>query len=146
MPAIFTTKIVHRQITLSPFSAQQMSDIGSVVLNSSIIPRIRRAETVADAPAPPLVARYAKRKIARGRAPIRDWYWRGLTLGSLKVKSASEDRVTIGPVNGQAQTILAAQNRRARQWGVSPKDYEALNAAVRATLSQHKFVRLVKIA
>lgn len=136
---LFQTKIVHHELTLSPFSSEQMADIGTVVLRS-ITDRIREAKDVTDSPAKPLVERYARRKIQRGRAPVRDWLWRGLTLGSLKVKRASQDMVTIGPVNTQAEMIVATQNARQKQWGFSPKDNEAMRAVVLATLRQPRVV------
>jgi hypothetical protein len=89
---------------------------------------------VTDSPAKPLVPKYAAEKLKRGRRDIRDWTWRGLTLGSAKVKIASEDRATIGFVNTQADQIATAQNRRCPQWGMSPKDTEAMYASMSSLL------------
>ena len=138
MSRAFITKIVHAKLTLSPFSAEQMADIGNVVLND-IQDRIKQAKDVTDSPAKPLVERYARRKILRGRAPVRDLTWRGVTMASLKVKRASEDMVTLGPVNPQADQIITANNRRSKQWGMSPKNFATLRAVLVASLKARRF-------
>lgn len=143
--AIFTSKIVHRELTLSPFSAEQMMTIGQVMVDTKI-DRISRAIDSRDSPAVALTDRYAKRKVQRGRNPVRDWTWRGLTMGSFKVKSASEDSVTIGFVNSQADQIVTKQRRRCEMLSDSPKDTEALHAVVKATLQQSSVIRLKKSA
>jgi hypothetical protein len=140
--AIFTTKITRSTFTLSPFTSEQMAEIGTVMLDTKK-ERISRGIGSNDQPAKPLVERYARRKIQRGRAPIRDWFWRGLTMGSLKVKQASENRVTIGPVNTQADQIMTAQRRMSEMWSDSDKDREALGAIVRYQL-QHSSVSVIR--
>lgn len=129
----FVTKIRHATLTWSPFTAEQMRGFGEIFVDSAIL-RIRSATTAADTPAPPLVPKYAQRKLSRGRQPIRDWMFRGATLAALQVKSASEDRATCGFTTQQAVQIVAAQQRRAVQWGASPKDMEKVYAAVREQL------------
>lgn len=126
-------------LTWSPFSAEQMSQIGTVWLDATLS-RIRRGVDATDSQAKPLTKRYARLKLTRGRAPIRDWQWRtptGVTLAAAKVKMASQDRVTIGFISAQANQIAAAQNRICKMWGVSPHDMEAVQAAIRETLKQH---------
>jgi hypothetical protein len=130
MGKFFETKIRHTSLTFSPFTSEQMSRFGEIAV-SSIRSRINLGLTVTDSIAPPLVEHYARRKIIRGRNPIRDWMFRGATMGALQVKAASEDRVTIGFTTTQSNQIVAAQQRRAKQWGVSPKDWEKVVAAVR---------------
>jgi hypothetical protein len=137
---IFTTKLIHRELTLSPFSSQQMMDIGQIMVNAKS-DRISRAVDSTDSPALALADRYAKRKLSRGRAPVRDWNWRGLTMRSLKVKSASEDHVTIGFVNAEADQIVTVQRRRCEMFSDSPRDTAALTAAVRASLQQVSVIR-----
>jgi hypothetical protein len=139
VPGAFTTKITHVQFTLSPFTSEQMAQIGSIMVDT-ITDRIRRAYTVEDQPAKPIVDRYAKRKIRYGRNPIRDWSWSGQTLGSFKVKRASENQVTIGFVNPTADLKAHVNNLREKQFGVSPKDEEALHAAVGASLRTQRIV------
>lgn len=116
-----------------------MSNIGSTALDS-IIDRIRNGLDTSDGPAPPLSANYAKRKIGRNRSPIRDWNWRGATLRSAKVKVASEDSVTLGFTTAESNMIATINNRRAKQWGVSPRDQEAIFASVRAQLTQRRSI------
>ena len=147
----FETKIRKARFVVSPFSAEQMQQIGQVAADS-IIARIKRGENVQDASSKALKPGrngkkgYPEMKVARGRAPIRDWYFRGLTLGSLKVKSADENRVTIGFVNPQADTIAHVNNLREKAFGESPSDRRAVNAAVTASLKQYRVVRFAKSA
>jgi hypothetical protein len=130
MASFFTTKITHARLTFSPFSSEQMANLGQLMVDT-ITKRIRFATDANDNRAKDLVPRYADRKIRRGRAPIRDWTWRGATLGSFKVLRASEDRVTIGFTTAQANQIVATQNARVKMFGNSPKDLDTLHAAVR---------------
>src|SRR5690349_12314645 len=122
---MFQTKITKARFILGPFSAEQMQSIGQVMADT-IIARIKSGNNVNDSASKALKPGYAKSKIRHGRAPIRDWYRRGLTLGSLKVKSASENRVVVGFVNPQADMIAHINNRRERAFGVSPNDRKAL--------------------
>jgi hypothetical protein len=127
----FETNVTHtRSLTLSPFSSEDMADIGEVGLKS-IQSRLGRAEDLNDAPAPPLVNRYAMRKANRGLQAVRDWRFRGATRNSIKVKSANENQCTIGPTTSEADMIIGVQNARCPQWPVSPKDVEVINLAVR---------------
>src|SRR5689334_19756790 len=98
---MFTTKLKGARFVYSPFTAETMAGIGQT-LAESIRQRIQRGENANDQPAKSLNKSYAKAKLRRGRAPIRDWTWRGKTLGSLKVKTASENRVVIGFTNDEA--------------------------------------------
>jgi len=89
---------------------------------------------------------YADYKRARGLQPIRDWFWTGRTMRSLKVKSASENRAVIGFVDPNADRIAHVNNLREKQFGVSPTDRQALNAAVLAAIRQVPVVRIVRAA
>jgi hypothetical protein len=151
--AFFQTKIRHSTMTFSPFTAESMSVIGQVVLDH-IRQRIQSVQDVTDGHAKPLKANYAEEKrkgryVAMGGArkysglPVRDWTLRGRTLQSLKVKTASEDRVTIGPTMAETAMIIAVRNRQDHMWGVSPSDQEALYAVIRATLKTQKVARVV---
>lgn len=141
MSRFFQTSFRRARLTLSPLSAEQMAIIGATMV-TQISTRIKAGKDVNDAPAKPLVERYAKRKIQRNRAPIRDWFWRGLTLGSFKVKRASEDSVTIGFVNAQADMIAHANNLRVKQFGTSPADRAVLLQAVRTQLIHSPILRM----
>jgi hypothetical protein len=114
--------------------------------------RIRKAFNVNDGPAKPLKPGrngrrgYPDYKAARGLMPIRDWVWTGRTMRSLKVKSASENAATIGFVDPNADRIAHVNNLRERQFGISPKDRSALNAAVLAVLRQAHVIRIKRAA
>ena len=143
--SFFTTRIRHSRLTLSPFSSEQMADIGEDVIGS-IVGRISEAKDANDNPAKPLSERYAKYKSGStnknpGRAPVRDWTLRGKTLSSIRVKVASEDRCTIGPTDEQSAMIISVQDARSHQWGVSPADESALVAATRRQLETNMGIR-----
>ena len=147
----FQTKITRARWVLGPFTSEDMQTIGNVVLDS-IASRIRKGLTVNDAEAKPLKPGrnghrgYPDYKAARGLQPFRDWFWTGRTMRSLKVKSASENRVVIGFVDPNADLIAHVNNLRERQFGVSPKDRLALNSIVLAVLRQARVVRIAKAA
>ena len=131
--------------------AEDMQTIGNVVLDS-ISSRIRKGINVNDSPARPLKPGrnghrgYPDYKAARGLQPIRDWYWTGRTMRSLKVKSASENRAVIGFVDPNADRIAHVNNLRERAFGISPKDRLALNSIVLAVLKTVRAVRVAKAA
>jgi hypothetical protein len=147
----FQTKITRARWILGPFTAEDMQTIGNVVLDS-ISSRIRKGLNVNDAETKPLKPGrnghrgYPDYKMARGLQPFRDWVWTGRTMRSLKVKSASENRVVIGFVDPNADRIAHVNNLREKQFGISPKDRKALNAIVLAVLKQSRVVRVVRAA
>jgi hypothetical protein len=151
---LFEARITHSRLTFSPFTSEAMMTIGGVVLDH-IKTRITSVQDLTDSRAKPLTDRYATEKregryVALGGPrkysglPYRDWTLRGRTMQSLKVKVASEERVTIGPTSQETTMIVLARNRKDKMWGLSPSDREALNAVVRATLLQNKMVRVVR--
>lgn len=142
MPRIWTAKITQSRLTWSPFSAESMMEIGNVTLNS-ILDRMSHALDVTDSSSKPLTDRYAKLKIQRNRAPVRDWEFRGVLKRSLKVKSASQDKVTLGPVTQEANMILAVR-RKDNMWGLSPHDEQTMRAIIRYVLLHTRVVRVVK--
>jgi hypothetical protein len=147
----FQTKITRARFVLGPFTAEDMETIGSV-LTDSISARIRKAINVNDAAAKPLKPGrdghrgYPDYKAARGLQPFRDWFWTGRRMRSLKVKSASENRVVIGFVDPNADRIAHVNNLRERQFGIYPKDRAGVNAAVLAVLRTVRVVRVAKAA
>lgn len=148
---MFRTKITRARFTYSPFTSEQMVTIGQA-LTDSIKDRIHRGEDANDAPAKPLKpGRNGKRgypdyKIARGLQAIRDWFWTGRTLRSLKVLSANENKVTIGFSDDHADMVAHVQNGRDRMFGVSPKNREAVEAAVSEQLRAKMPVEFKKVA
>ncbi len=78
--------------------------------------------------------------------PIRDWVWTGRTMRSLKVKSANENQAVVGFVDPTADRVAHVNNLREKQFGVSPKDRQMLNAAVLAVLRQARAIRVRRAA
>ena len=109
------------------------------------IDRISRGINSKDARAKPLVDRYARRKLLLGRAPIRDWRWSGLLIGSYKVKSASQDHVTVGFVNATADARATIQRRQEEMLVDSPSDLAVLQKVVRATFEQTNMIRVIHV-
>jgi len=147
----FQAKISRARFVLGPFAAEDMLSIGNV-LRDSIAARIGRGLNVNDAPAKALKPGrngwrgYPDYKRARGLQPIRDWSWTGRTMRSLKVKSANENQAVVGFVDPTGDRIAHVNNLREKQFGVSPKDRSALNAAVLAVLRQAGVVRVRRSA
>lgn len=147
----FQARITRARWVLGPFTSEDMLAIGSVV-RDSIAERIGKGLNVDDSPAKPLKPGrnghrgYPDYKAARGLQPFRDWFWTGRTMRSLKVKSASENRVVIGFVDPNADRIAHVNNLRERQFGVSPLDRKAINAAVVVLLRRARAVRVVRAA
>lgn len=154
--AMFEARVKKLKFTYSPFGADQMMIIGQATLDS-IVKRIQAVKDVTDAPAKPLTEKYKQEKVA-GRyvalggmkkydgQPYRDWTLRGRTLQSLKVKTASEERVTIGPTTDETTKIVLARNKWDHMWGISPSDMQVLYAAVRQQLQRRSVVRIDKVA
>jgi hypothetical protein len=147
----FQAKITRARWVLGPFTSEDMLSIGNVV-RDSIAQRIGKGVNANDEPAKPLKPGrnghrgYPDYKIAHGLQPLRDWFWTGRTMRSLKVKSANENRAVIGFVDPKADLVAHVNNLRDKQFGVSPKDRSALNAAVLAVLRQARAVRVKRVA
>ena len=153
--ALFETRMQQIKITLSPFTSESMATIGQVVLDH-IRDRIKAVQDVTDSAARPLSPRYAEEKV-RGRyvalggkkkfsgLPFRDWTLRGRTLSACKVKSASQERVTIGPTSEETGKIMTARNARDNMWGVSPSDGRVLHAVIMETLRSTRAVRVERM-
>jgi hypothetical protein len=88
--------------------------------------RFRRAE----------VRSYPRRKQRKGLAVIRDWFYSGILRRNIKVLKTFGNGVAIGPVPGASHNptgatkgvpltvdqVLTLNQRRSRQWGISPRD------------------------
>lgn len=135
---IFTARITHRRFSLSPFSAEQMVSLGERMIER-LTDRMTSATNTYDSPAKPLSPAYAKRKSGGlvpgrvhkiqaqygrglGRVPVRNMVFGDHTLRALKVKSASENHVTIGFTTAKANSIISGLRKYESMWGVSPKD------------------------
>ena len=136
----FQTKITRARWVLGPFTSEDMETIGGV-LADSIGKRIAAGLNANDEQAKPLKPGrngrrgYPDYKAARGLQPFRDWFWTGRTMRSLKVKSASENRVVIGFVDPNADRIAHVNNlpregvRRVSQGPPGVARHRALGAA-----------------
>jgi hypothetical protein len=142
--ARFQTVIRRARFVYSPYATTEMQGF-ALVLADSIRARIQSGQNIYDQPAAPLKPGktgrrgYPDYKAARGLQPIRDWTWSGHTLRCLKVLTADENRAVIGFLDearpGRSQTasqIAFFNNQGERQWGVSPRDREAVVAAILA--------------
>lgn len=92
---------------------------------------------------------YPDYKVAHGLRPIRDWI--GFVgsmrmLDQMKVKRVDQNGGVIGFVDANADRNAYLNNLREKQFGVSPKDKEALNAAALEELMAFAPVQLRKVA
>jgi hypothetical protein len=110
--------------------ATGMREIGNSFIASQDA-RLSQALNVRDQPAKPLKSAYARAKAAKGKKPIRDWFLSGLTRLSIQVLQAIQNRVVIGSGNPTGDLRIRVNNRREKQFGVSPKDLENIKAAVK---------------
>lgn len=104
------------------YSPYQMETIGTGFLTRGMLPRIRQGLTVTDGPAPKLAPKYEKQKVTKGKQPIRDWVLTGRLMRSTRVISRQGNQCTLGATDNTINARLYYNNRRARQFGVSPKD------------------------
>lgn len=152
---VFKTRIRRiTGLTFSPFSAEDMSQIGSAWLSSALA-RIRSGKDITNSPARPLQTQYraaktgedgrgGRRVVGSGAGKfkgkgIRDWTLRGWTLASAKVKVASQESVTIGFTTEQANKIVSGLRQRpgGDMWGECPSDTEAAQRAMLPILRRH---------
>lgn len=130
----FQTVVRKARFVYSPYSSEEMNGFAQI-LAGAIKKRIQSGQNIYDQPAASLKPGqggrkgYPDNKSARGIDPIRNWTWTGHTLRCLKVLSVNENKAVIGFLDeafpGRSQTaaqIAFWNNRRERQWGVSPRD------------------------
>jgi hypothetical protein len=142
---MFKMKISRARFTYTPFSSEAMARIGQAAVGS-IKKRIQSGVDANDQAAKELNPQYANYKRRNGLRPIRDWTKSGLTMASLAVKSANENRVTIGFTDDRGDRIVSVQNLRCKMYGISPGDRAAVVAAIRAELARTPPVRLKRAA
>lgn len=140
--AKFQTVIRKARFSVPGYQPQQMVAMAQALTDDMRL-RIMRGQDVNDSIAPGLKAAYAKRKARRGGNPIRDWFLTGRTLRSLKVLSAAPNRAVIGFTDAVSNFRAALNNRRWRQFGVSPTNRQAFS---RELHNQASPVKVVKIA
>jgi len=134
----FQTVVRKARFVYSPYTAQEMQGFAQA-LADSIRSRIQAGQNIYDQAAAPLKpgrpgrSGYPDYKSRRGIEPVRNWTWTGHTLRCLKVLTVNENRAAIGFLDerfpGRSQTasqIAFFNNLRERQWGVSPRDRQAV--------------------
>jgi hypothetical protein len=121
-----------------------MKRVAGRLIGESIKPRIQAALDVKDNPAPPLkrprgpagsavslesIGRrlsykgYPDYKVrVHGGKPIRDWTRTGQLMDNLKAKKSSRNKATIGWTRPDMERRASYNNRRWRQFGMSPRD------------------------
>jgi hypothetical protein len=132
-------------------SAEQMGVIGNLVI-AGVKSRINKAQTVEDSPAKPLKPGrdghrgYPDYKLARGLQAIRDLFWRGLTMRSLRVISSKANEVRIGFDNPEASRIAAINNSREPMFWFSPADQQRIQELVSQAIHSAETVQVRKVA
>jgi hypothetical protein len=136
-----------------------MQDVSDGMILEGIRPRLAKGLDVYDNPAPPLkstvtspnnkfvqIARriyqdrgYQGRKIRRGLAAIRNWFFTGRTIRSMKTLEVSVNRSVAGFTDAEANMRAAINNRRWRQFGLAPSD----KTVIAEKLGKHKAVEVV---
>ena len=147
----YQTKITRARFVYSPFSSEQMHEIGTEMLDT-MWTRIGKGLNCDDAPAKELKPGrngkrgYPDRKGGHGLQTIRDLFFTGRTKRSTAVISASEHRAVIGPVDSRTDLVLSVNNRREKQWGISPKDHGVLTKLVLSVLQSARLISVRKAA
>src|ERR1019366_3702087 len=125
----FSTAISHARFVVGPFSSDAMATLAGI-LRDSMRERIGKAMNANDQVSKSLSPSYAKRKVTKGKNPVRDWNMSGNTLRSMAVLTANENRAVIGFNNPIAGRIAHFNQLRERAFSVSPMDRRTLVAAV----------------
>lgn len=137
MATKYQPKITRARFVVSPYTPQQMVQIGQSLIGFNFA-RWDRGIDATDSAAKPLAAKYARRKSYTGRRrAVRDLNLTGRLRDSIRVLNASENKVTIGPVDGTYSEstkygvltnsdVLSLNQRRSRMWAVSPNDRAAV--------------------
>lgn len=113
------------RFVVTRFPADRMRAIGETLV-TSIKERLGRAQTVNDSAAPPLRPGYAKYKQRKKGSSLRDWNFQGRTLRGMRVTSAVPNRAVVSFSDPVAGMRAAVNNRRVRQFGVSPANRETI--------------------
>jgi hypothetical protein len=150
MASKFQPKIRKARFAVGPFTPQVMLAIGTAV-NADIGRRLDAGLDVEDRLAPPLKARvnspnnsngvqiarrvyqdlgYKGRKLKKGLNPIRDWRFSGRTRRAMRVLTAGPGLSILGFSDPEAAKRAAINNRRWRQYGMSPMNKRVLLAQV----------------
>ena len=153
-------KIINpRRFVVTEFDPQRMIRIGNFAI-STIFYRLNRAETVNDTPAPPLIKAYRKdgqehgsrsyplRKVKRwGAKPIRDLLRTGRMRSATQVVQAGYNYCVLGFADPKMAWRMRWNQKRSRQWGLSPKDMrELVKYIFDVSKTSSKIVRTERVA
>jgi hypothetical protein len=134
-----------------PLSSEQMATIGNLMIGGVSV-RIHKGLSSSDEPAKPLKPGrggrrgYPDYKLARGLQAIRDLFWRGLTMRSLRVTSSKANEVRIGFDNPEASRIAAINNSREPMFWFSPGDQQRIQELVSQAIHSAETVQVRKVA
>jgi hypothetical protein len=142
----FQTVVRKARFVYSPYTSQEVQGFAQI-LADAIKKRIQSGQNIYDQPAAALKPGqsgrrgYPDQKSSRVLDPTRNWTFTGHTLRCLKVLSVSQTRAVIGFLDEAlpGRSVTAAQiaffnNRREWQFGASPRDRAALDAAMNRPL------------
>lgn len=131
-----------RRFVVTEFDPQRMIRIGNFAIGT-IFDRLNQALTVNDIPAPELKKAYRKdgqehgsrsyplRKVKRwGRKPIRDLWRTGRMRSAIQVTQAGFNYCILGFADPKMAWRMHWNQRRSRQWGLSPNDMTLLGKYV----------------
>lgn len=139
----FKATIKRAKVGTPGFSADRMLYFGNI-LNNDIARRFDQALDIYDAAAPALSASYSKFKVT-GKyhgAPIRNLLLTGRLRRSMKVKRASQNKVTLGFTDPVSDERMTFNQRRSNMYGMSPKNEAKVLQVVREFLSEASSVEI----
>lgn len=131
----FQTVKQRARFKVNGYTPERMAIAGEFVAES-IARRIEEGKDVYDNPAPPLSdgkkgRGYASYKARKKPPAIRNWKFTGRTLQALSVLRAGWNRVTIGFNTSRANRIAFFNNKKWRQFGVSPRNQQTIREVFR---------------
>lgn len=124
----FQPVITRARFDAPGFSPEQMIQLADA-LNKSIQARMDRGQDIYDAAAPPLSPNYAKFKAKRYGSTLRDLKATGRTRRGMRTTKAGQNTATLGFVDPIALLRVKFNNKRSRQWGISPRNQQELYKA-----------------
>lgn len=145
MPLKFQPVIKRVRFESRGFSPEQMLGFGNVLLKS-IQTRLDKAQDIYDQAAPPLKPQYQRRKERYAGTSVRDLRLTGRTRRSMKVLEVGQNYGVIGLSDPEAANRIRWNQRRSRQWGVSPQNEKDLARAVHDSLTSPVSVRELRVA
>lgn len=138
----FQPVIRRARYKVAGYTGAEMLEFGNV-LAEDVKARILRAENVQDQPAIPLRPNYAKYKAKKAPPAVRNWRLSGRTLRGLRCVSASPNLAIIRFYDPVANERAYLNNRRERQFGMSPRNTENI---ARVISNFHRVVKAVQVA